>query len=309
MKRLWIIIGAVISLLMLGITPLYAQSGMYIQADENVAITLYADGGVSIQNKRNVSIGVDGMEIPGFTTESNYRFDPAEVQATCPGGGRTSFIFTVQPDWGSTDSYEVRIPWRRLCGTLFASDGTGSAQSGQGESAGQSDGSLGSPTRDTAVCQVTPRGNRVNVRNGPGTDFGIAGRLSPGYYLTVESVTDTGWYKVTGAEQYVSATVVTAHGPNCPAAQTPRDNPTAAADSTSVPGSRPEPDNFCLMSLVNDGYVTVYDPYGVTQPTTFYEGDEPIIILTNRALDYRVTVTDDTGDDNYTLDGATCTIS
>ncbi len=315
-NRLFIV--AVISIvLMIGtVAQVGAQDASFVYSDSTVKLTFYPDGGVNIENLTNVSIGVNDMELAGYTSISNYRFNAEEVKASCPSGGGVVFYFNIRPNWGTMDSYRARVSFRSLCSSIFA----GQSGSENGNNSGGNTipqptlppvTSLGSQTPDSTVCQVTPSGNRVNVRRGAGTDYGIVGQLAHGYYLTVESLTDNGWYKVKDASQYVSSTVVTASGPNCQTGNQERGNPTATPSGTDTGSSsaRPDDDNFCIVTMPFNGYVTVMDPWGVKLPTEYHPEDEIFLIITNSDVDYSVTFTENGEDYTIVVDGETCTAS
>ena len=81
----------------------------------------------------------------------------------------------------------------------------------------------------TGFCNVSS-GGTVNLRSGPGTNFGTVGQLNPGTFLPVVGVsTDRGWYAVTYNNQqvWVSNTVVVLNGPcsNLPTVQGPAIQP------------------------------------------------------------------------------------
>jgi hypothetical protein len=78
-------------------------------------------------------------------------------------------------------------------------------------------------------CNVSS-GGTVNLRSGPGTNFGVVGQLNPGTFLPVQGVSpDRGWYAVTFNNQmvWVSNTVVALNGPcsNLPTVQGPAIQP------------------------------------------------------------------------------------
>jgi uncharacterized protein YraI len=81
----------------------------------------------------------------------------------------------------------------------------------------------------TDFCNVSS-GGTVNLRSGPGTNFGVVGQLNPGNFLPVQGVSpDRGWYAVTFNNQmvWVSNTVVALNGPcsNLPTVQGPAIQP------------------------------------------------------------------------------------
>ncbi|MBL8147670.1 MAG: SH3 domain-containing protein [Anaerolineae bacterium] len=90
------------------------------------------------------------------------------------------------------------------------------------------------------VCTASS-GGTVNLRSGPGTNYGIVGSLNPGMFLPVQGISpDRGWYAVNtnGAQAWSSATVVTLNGPcgNLSTIQPPAAPPTAApGQATATP--------------------------------------------------------------------------
>ena len=82
------------------------------------------------------------------------------------------------------------------------------------------------------ICTVSSNGS-VNLRSGPGTNYGTVGTLSPGIFLPVQGISpDRGWYAVTynGAQAWASATVTVLNGPcaNLSTIQPPAAPPTVA---------------------------------------------------------------------------------
>jgi uncharacterized protein YraI len=80
------------------------------------------------------------------------------------------------------------------------------------------------------VCSTSPASGAVNVRSGPGTNFGVVATLQQGQYLVVTGQ-NAGWFAVTlpgGGLGWVAGSVVTLYGPcdNIPLVQGPAIQPT-----------------------------------------------------------------------------------
>jgi uncharacterized protein YraI len=95
------------------------------------------------------------------------------------------------------------------------------------------------------VCSITPASGAVNVRSGPGTNFGILATIQPGQYLVVVGQ-NAGWYMVTlpgGIQGWIAGSVSTLNGPcaNLPQIQAPAIQPTVPPDAvvTATPSATP----------------------------------------------------------------------
>jgi uncharacterized protein YraI len=97
------------------------------------------------------------------------------------------------------------------------------------------------PPPSADVCSVT--GSNVNVRSGPGTNYGIVGSLNSPAPVTGQ--TNTGWWRIDlgGLEGFVFSQVVTAAGPcgAVPLVEGPPPPPPVATEEVGGPAITPTP--------------------------------------------------------------------
>ncbi len=116
----------------------------------------------------------------------------------------------------------------------------------------------------TDVCTIST-GGVVNVRSGPGTNYGIIGTLQPGNFPTVSGIsTDRGWYVINynGQQGWVAASVSSLNGPcgNLATVQSP-----AAPAATTAPNVNPTiPSPVVTQEVTQPGAPTETQP---TAPT------------------------------------------
>ena len=163
---------------------------------------------------------------PGFAFAAQVRDASGQLITVLAGNSLQAASLMVGPGEGL---YEVVV-------TALSPELQGAVQIALGAGAGSSSGAGPAPASPTqmqppsaaapqGVCSVNSFGN-VNVRSGPGTNYGIIGSLAPGNFLTVTGRNGDGsWYAVNyaGLQGWVAMSVVNMNGPcgSVPVVQTP----------------------------------------------------------------------------------------
>ncbi len=131
---------------------------------------------------------------------------------TVPAGSAQHQVSLEAADSAATASYQLGLS-RGGCASLAPS-------------AAQPVATTAAPVQPVATQEVAPQGQTaactassggsVNVRSGPGTNYGIITTLQPGVQAPVVGQSDSGWIviQVNGVQGFVSQTVVGAFG-NC----------------------------------------------------------------------------------------------